>query len=265
MNMLAKMASPMQRAPGFERRRWGFWHKKKIISIPEGMRVYAVGDIHGCAKLLDRLTAIIVQDSQAASVQRQIVYLGDYVDRGPDSKGVIERLLAPPPEGFLVQHLRGNHDQMMLDFLTDPAVFSIWKSFGAQETLMSYGVLPPRFDDVAAFEEARDRLAEALPQAHLQFLQALPLSVTIGGYFFAHAGVHPGIALHDQVPEDLLWIRDEFLNSTQDFGTVIVHGHSPTEEPVRRPNRIGVDTGAYATGRLTCVVLQGTSSRFLHT
>jgi serine/threonine protein phosphatase 1 len=232
--------------------------------LPEGVRVYAIGDIHGCTSQLDRLTSSIVEDANSAKGVCHLVYLGDYVDRGPDSKGVVDRILHPPG-GFQVQAIRGNHDQSVLDFLKDPSMFSTWKPFGAQETLVSYGVMPPRFDNPAAFVQARDQLAEKMPAAHLNFFQNLPFSAQIGGYFFAHAGVRPGVPLDRQVPEDLLWIRDEFLLSGTNFGKIVVHGHTPTPMPLRRRNRIGVDTGAYATGKLTAAVLEGAGCRFLQT
>jgi serine/threonine protein phosphatase 1 len=238
--------------------------ERRVASIPLGMRVYAVGDIHGRLDLLDRLIEQIGDDSSSAPSERLIVYMGDYIDRGPGSKGVIERLLAPP-HGFQARHLRGNHDQFFLDFLVDPTSYRFWKKYGALQTLLSYGVMPPRFDDDRDFAVARDELADALPPAHLKFFSGLKLSEEIGGYFFAHAGVRPGLPLARQLPEDLLGIRDDFLTSDVDFGKVVVHGHTPCHIAVRRANRIGVDTGAYATGRLTCAVLEGEECRFLQT
>ena len=235
---------------------------KKSAPLTEGVRVYAVGDIHGCAAELDRLTAAIVQDGTDWQGERHLIYVGDYVDRGPDSKGVIDRLL-DPPDGFKVCYLRGNHDQVLLDFLADPAVFRGWRDFGGRETLLSYGVAPPRFDELSAFEKAREQFRAALPRAHLEFFESLQFSAKIGGYFFTHAGIRPGIGLDSQSRVDLLWIRDEFLTSPANFGAIVVHGHSPSPEPVRRPNRIGIDTGAYATGQLTAVVLEGAECRFL--
>jgi serine/threonine protein phosphatase 1 len=231
-------------------------------ALPEGLRVYAVGDIHGCMRQLDRLRELIAEDARSAGAEKSIVYLGDYVDRGPDSRGVIERLLQPLP-GFHSVHLRGNHDQTFMDFLHDPLCYLEWKGFGAPETLMSYGVLPPRFENDEALTQARDELLHAMPPAHRRFFETLSYSVTYGDYFFTHAGVRPGLGLDKQVPEDLMWIREDFLNSGVDFGKIIVHGHTPMEEPQIRPNRIGIDTGVYFTGKLTALVLEGQARRFL--
>jgi len=232
--------------------------------VPEGIRVYAVGDIHGCASQLDSLLEAIEADAAGWPSEKHLIFLGDYCDRGPDSKGVIDRLLSPRAN-FVTCHLRGNHDQVILDFLEDPSIYRSWRGFGAQETLMSYGVSPPRFDDDGAFAVARDRFAAALPPSHLRFLRNLQYSARIGDYFFVHAGVRPGVKLEDQTPEDLLWIRDEFLMSTNNFGAVVVHGHTPGDRPLRRENRIALDTGVYATGHLAAVVLDGVSCRFLVT
>jgi serine/threonine protein phosphatase 1 len=247
---------------GFAARIARFFSGAKRALLPEGVRVYAVGDIHGCAAELDTLMEKIRRDRTNWSGSAHLIFIGDYVDRGPDSKGVVERLLAPPGD-FEICYLRGNHDQTLLDFLADPSVFGAWRDFGGRETLLSYGVMPPRFEELSAFEEARDRFQEALPQEHLAFFEGLPLFARIGGYFFAHAGVRPGVGLDRQNTEDLLWIREEFLFSAEDFGMVVVHGHTPSPSPVRRHNRIGIDTGAYATQKLTAAVLEGNGCRFL--
>jgi serine/threonine protein phosphatase 1 len=238
--------------------------KRGLPATPAGVRIYAVGDIHGCAGQLDRLMAAILSDRESADSDPYLIFLGDYLDRGPDSKGVVERLLAPKT-GFKPLYLLGNHDQVLLDFLENPIVYRTWREFGAQETFMSYGVLPPRFDDEQEFADARNRLARALPASHLDFFRSLQVSAQIGDYFFVHAGARPGVALEQQAREDMLWIREEFLNSSHDFGKMIVHGHTPAEGPVRRRNRIGIDTGTYATGRLTAAVLEGQGLRFLST
>ena len=242
-----------------------FSRKRDATSVPSGVRVYAVGDIHGRLDLLDNIQEKIVRDSEQAPAKRIIVYLGDYIDRGADSKGVIDRLLSPPAKGFTARYLRGNHDQSLLDFLDDPGHYRMWKDYGARETLVSYGIMPPRGESDAVLSKARDDLASVLPESHLEFVRGLELSLAIGDYFFVHAGVRPGLPLARQSPQDLMWIREEFLTSSSDFGKVVVHGHSPSPIPIKRANRIGVDTGAYATGRLSCAVLEGSECRFLQT
>ena len=233
--------------------------------MPFGMRAYAVGDVHGRRDLLVRLCDSIARDLDRASPQEAVlIFLGDYVDRGPDSRGVIEHFLSaelPAPSIFL----RGNHEAMLLDFLVDPAIGLQWGRFGGIETLHSYGM------DVADLRAGRNleavsrRLAEVLPAAHRDFMTGLPLSYSLGQFFFCHAGVRPGVPIPLQQEADLLWIRDEFNESLADFGSIVVHGHTPGEEPVVRPNRVGVDTGAYITGRLTCAVLDAAGLSFLST
>lgn len=230
--------------------------------VPSGWRVYAVGDIHGCDGLLAQLHRAMAKDAASFGGERKIVYLGDYVDRGPDSRGVIDRLIRGLP-GFSARHLKGNHDAALLDFLAHSETYPAWQNYGGTETLVSYGVRPPRGDSPAALEETRTAFAAALPPAHLQFLRDLELSVVIGDYLFVHAGIRPGIALDSQSEQDLLWIRDEFLYSSRTYEKIVVHGHTPTDRPVRMSNRIGVDTGAYATGILSCAVLEGSECRFL--
>jgi serine/threonine protein phosphatase 1 len=234
---------------------------------PDGTRIYAIGDIHGRDDLLAELLAQIEADATASPVQSNIlVYLGDYVDRGLQSKQVLDRLTGARLAGFEHVFLKGNHEQALLQFLADPAFGKTWKYYGGLETLHSYGVKElTRTDDPAAFVRARENLLEVMPEAHRHFLETLEVSREIGGYFFAHAGVRPGIALHRQIEEDLLWIRDEFVESGASFGKVVVHGHTPNEAVVIRPNRIGIDTGAYMTGVLTALVLEGTERRFIQT
>lgn len=240
------------------------WKSEPSAAVPADSRVYAIGDIHGQAALLDELLGMIERDGMGRPETKVLVFIGDYVDRGADSKGVIEQLVNLQSD-FTAHFLRGNHDQALLDFLADPNSFPIWKDYGAEETLASYGVASPRSGEEVALRQTRDRLRESLPAHHLRFFETLKLSETIGDYFFAHAGVRPGTPLDQQEERDLMWIRDEFLNSQSDFGKIVVHGHTPTNAPVMRRNRIGIDTGAYLTGRLTALVLEGTRRRFLQT
>ncbi len=234
-------------------------------ATPSGVRIYAIGDIHGRLDLLRSLHEQIIADAKSVpKIQKFIVYLGDYVDRGLESKGVVDCLLQGPPPGFEAVYLKGNHEEAMLQFLEDSSFGATWKNFGGLETLYSYGVPDAALlNSQESFEQARGRFAATFPQAHLNFLQSLEVAITLGDYCFVHAGVRPGVPLTLQNEQDLLWIRDLFLQSKENFGKVIVHGHTPEPEPVVRPNRIGVDTGAYLTGILTAVVLEGQDLRFL--
>ena len=233
--------------------------------VPPGTRVYAVGDVHGELAALTRLVGKIREDAAGIAAERRVlVFLGDYVDRGLDSRRVIDFLLDLPAPGFECVFLKGNHDAWLFAFLEDAGVGPAWLDAGGQATVLSYGVaLPPGPRDAAFFETLRQTLARVLPAGHRTFLGGLALSHVEGDYAFVHAGVRPGVALEAQREQDLLWIRDEFIHDDGDHGKVIVHGHSVTERPEVRRNRIGIDTGAYATGRLTCLVLDGTSRSFL--
>lgn len=229
--------------------------------VPEGTCVYAVGDVHGRLDLLQSLLEQIWADSPDAA--NTLVFLGDYVDRGPSSKDVIDCLIALDRPGWNIIKLRGNHEQILLEYLQNPDVYQAWRTFGGAETLLSYGVRPPAFSAPNEQRRAHAEFVAAVPRNHLAFLNGLSDSYTMGDYFFAHAGVRPGVAIDRQVPEDLLWIRDEFLGSEANFGKVVVHGHSPSETPILRTNRIGIDTGAYATGTLTAVKFVADRCAFL--
>jgi serine/threonine protein phosphatase 1 len=238
-----------------------------IPTLPEGELVYAVGDIHGRADLLEALLRLIEGDAQAAEARtRTLIFLGDYVDRGPDSRGVIETLVSGLPQGFEAHFLKGNHEVLLLDFLDDPSRLDGWLLNDAETTMASYGV------DIGALYRARARPAEwrdafaaSLPDAHLQFFRNLVLSVTRGDYLFVHAGVRPGVPLAAQTEDELVWIRRPFLDWAEPFEKFVVHGHTPGREPVTRTNRIGVDTGACFTGRLTALRLVGDTRKFLQT
>lgn len=234
-----------------------------FVLIPnEHTRVYAIGDIHGRLDLLQRAIAAIGRDVDANGSDALAVTLGDYIDRGPASRGVIDLLAANPfPMPYVA--LKGNHELLMQAFLADPNKGEHWRRLGGLETLHSYGVPVGDLMIGKNFAEAALRLRDAMPRSHIEFLGALKTSFAQGRYFFCHAGVRPGVALAKQSDDDLMWIRDEFLNSTMDFGKIVVHGHTPVVEPEVRPNRINIDTGAFATGRLTCVVLDDRGHRFL--
>ena len=236
------------------------------IRLPDGVRVYAVGDVHGRVDLLQRLYGQIEQDLADRPVNKTLeVFLGDYVDRGPSSKQVIDWLIDGPRVANKRICLRGNHEVMMQAFLNDASVIGSWGQYGGSETLFSYGLkirLPVAESDQ---EEAQAQFREAMPESHLKFLDGLQRFAIAGGYYFAHAGVNPSVPLADQVDDDLYWIRDPFLDWGRSLEKIVVHGHTPTQEPEVEVHRIGIDTGAYVTGRLTCAVLEGAEVRFLST
>ena len=228
--------------------------------------VYAIGDIHGRIDLLDLLLARIGDDIAAhPPIERTaLIFLGDYVDRGPASREVIDRIMALRSRAHVVA-LRGNHEDALLRFLDDPSIGPEWVEHGGAQTLLSYGVTPPQKSEPAPWIEVRDRFAAALPDTHLAFLQRLEHYAVLGDYVFAHAGVRPNVPLDQQTTQDLMWIRKPFLEADRAIDQVVVHGHTPTETPFMGPWRIGVDTGAYATGVLTAVRLAGTERAFLST
>jgi serine/threonine protein phosphatase 1 len=229
----------------------------KKPSLPPGFRVYAFGDIHGRADLLAGLFNIIDLDMSRNPAARAIeVFLGDYIDRGPDSKRTLDMLIERSSYRETI-FLMGNHEFSMMEVLTNPSRIQNWRQFGGLQTLMSYGLDPPLVPNVEEQIELVKALLEIMPTEHLAFLKQLRPSFSCGDFYFVHAGVRPGVPLEEQRESDLLWIRDEFLESTQDFGKYIVHGHTPVKEPDIRRNRINIDTGAYATGNLTLLTIQG--------
>jgi serine/threonine protein phosphatase 1 len=225
--------------------------------LQDGQRIYAIGDIHGRLDLLNRLLERIEEDlaSQPTS-QPLLVFLGDYVDRGPDSRQTIDRLIGCAQSTQTV-FLRGNHELIALKCLSEASLFDTWmRRLGGIDTLVSYGIDPRAFTGEGRVVRLQAAFHKALPQAHFRFFRALETSFVCGDFFFAHAGARPGVALSQQKENDLLWIRDEFLSSDFDFGKVVVHGHTPVREVEVRPNRINIDTGAFATDRLSCLVLE---------
>jgi serine/threonine protein phosphatase 1 len=235
-------------------------------NTPEGMRLYAIGDVHGRDDLLAEAHDKIAEDLVARpAADHRIIHCGDYVDRGPDSAAVVARLVALTRADARILCLRGNHEDIMLSFLADPAGFGpTWLYNGGGETLLSYGVpLAGPSPSARDFLELGDHFAALLPPDHRDFIEGLGLSVAFGGFFFCHAGIRPGVPLPLQSPDDLVWIREEFLLDGRDFGAVVIHGHTPAPEPEVRLNRINIDTGAVFTGRLTCLALEGTEHRFL--
>ncbi len=236
--------------------------------VPPGVCVYAIGDIHGRADLLAAMHQLVLGDAAQLTpgTDRIVVYMGDYVDRGLESRQVIDLLIDEPMPGFETVHLLGNHDAWLLSFLVDAQVGPTWLRYGGDVTLHSYGVrLGAPASEASYYEKLQAALRARLPRDHVEFLRDLELSFETGDYLFVHAGVRPGVPLEHQAAEDLLWIREPFLSSNHDFGKVVVHGHTVESEPIVRSNRIGIDTGACWTGCLTCLVLEEGSYRFLST
>ncbi len=241
-------------------------------TLPDGLRLYAIGDVHGCRghlrKLIDKIAADAAEDPSATI---RLVFVGDYVDRGPDSAGVIDDILALRrdglPDGRPVElvTLMGNHEDYFIRFLDGALdIAPQWMMNGGAETIESYDVEPPRLhDDPAELARAARGLVAALPPAHRAFLEGLDYGHRAGGYFFVHAGVRPGVPLDEQDPSEMMWIRAPFLESASDFGALVVHGHTPVPEVVERANRIDIDTGAVYGGHLTAACFWGTERRFL--
>ena len=242
-------------------------HARAHQPSTEGRLIYAIGDVHGRLELLEDLLGQIAAD--AAKVDNAgdtvLVFLGDYVDRGAYSRGVIDCLIGlSAVPGVELRALKGNHEQALLEFLGEPEIGPGWIQQGGAATLVSYGVAAPQTRNSAElWAQASQALAEALPPAHLRFLQGLELYAEYGDYIFVHAGLRPGVPIARQNERDLLWIRDEFLEETRPFPKVVVHGHSPEAEPFLGEHRLGLDTGAYATGILTAARLYGTERSIL--
>ncbi len=233
--------------------------KQRAPRLPVGLRVYAIGDVHGRADLLDEVFCRINAHQAENPVLRPVtILLGDYIDRGPASRDVLDLLIARNLRHEMVC-LKGNHEPYILEFLRRPGRLREWSMLGGRETLMSYGIKPPISADAQTQIKLANALKSAIPKSHVQFLVNLPSFFSCGGFFFAHAGVKPGVPLEKQRDEDLLWIRDDFLLHEDDFGKIVVHGHTPVLDLDIRHNRINIDTGAYATGRLTCLVIEGDS------
>ena len=243
------------------------WRKalKGESATPRGYRAYAVGDIHGRLDLLDRLLdAIDVDLAVRPPRQNLIIFLGDLIDRGPDSKGVVERLRTFRHDRLDPYFLAGNHEEILLRILDGQAeLLQDWLQFGGAECLSSYGVGQ---DELMGGErEALALIKRSIPDEHAEFIRSFSASLTFGDYFFVHAGVLPGVALSRQNQSDLRWIRSPFLEDDSDHGAVVVHGHTISDEVEQRVNRIGIDTGAYRTGILTALGLEGTSKWTLNT
>jgi serine/threonine protein phosphatase 1 len=220
---------------------------------PQGVTIYAVGDIHGRLDLLTKVHQLIDQDKTLRNPKQSVeVYLGDYIDRGPDSAGVVSNLIARGLGAHTI-FLRGNHEQCLLDFMQGAECWEQWKDTGGIPTLLSYGVAPSFFSRDVPQDGIRHALTQRLPEEHVRFYGDTERYLEAGSYLFVHAGLRPGIKLQHQAIGDLLGIRAEFLDYEGDFGRIIVHGHTPVAKADLRPNRINIDTGAFATNLLTCI------------
>ena len=256
MSLLAQLLKP-QKPPSRLRR-------SRLTLGDDFDAVYAVGDVHGRLDLLLRMEEMIRADAAGVPGKKLLVMLGDYVDRGPQSAQVLDHLIAPPPEGFTRICLAGNHEQMMIEFVRQPTVQSDWLQYGGVDTLISYGVTMTELEAaVGTPHRLRQLVDRAIPRVHLNFVETLPSLLTMTRYTFVHAGIRPGVGLDAQEDEDLLWIRHVFITSADDFGSVVVHGHTPIRSAEIRPNRISIDTGAFATGLLSGVKLKPGDVRIL--
>jgi serine/threonine protein phosphatase 1 len=249
-----------------------FSRRASIVATPrvaDGLAIYAIGDIHGRLDLLTDLLAQVAADAarHPADQRRRLILLGDYIDRGTESRGVVDALLDLSLPGFTPTFLMGNHEEAMLEFLDEQTDGVGWLTYGGLETLISYGVSVRRLPtDAASATELRDALRAAVPPRHVDFLRRCVLSHVEGDYVFVHAGVRPGRSLEQQDRRDLLWIREEFLRAPGALpGKVVVHGHTICDSPQDLGHRIDIDTGAFVSGQLTCLILRGVSRRFLAT
>jgi serine/threonine protein phosphatase 1 len=231
--------------------------RRRPPQLPHGTRIYAVGDVHGRSDLLGHLLSEIDAHLAKNPIPRAIeIFLGDYIDRGADSRGVIDLLIERRRSREAI-FLKGNHETYVSDFLRDPKSLEIWRQYGGFETLLSYGVKPSMRSSSDDRKDLARAFAAVLPHTHMEFLSGLITSFSIGDFFFAHAGVQPGVPIDQQREDDLLWIRGDFLLSEEDFEKYVVHGHTPVKAPDIRSNRANIDTGAFATGRLTCLMIEG--------
>jgi serine/threonine protein phosphatase 1 len=237
-----------------------------VARAPEGARIYAVGDIHGCRDLLDQLLYKIEADDEArAPADTQLIFLGDLADRGPDSRGVIDRLMTLGATSNNVQFIFGNHEELLMRaWEGDPRAAGVFNRNGGRDTMLSYGVHPETYDD-ATLERLVEIMRKVIPDSHIEFLRSFRDWVVVGDYLFVHAGIKPGVPIEQQELSDLRWIRGDFTRYEGAHDKMVIHGHSITEEVDDQPNRIGIDTGAFATGKLTAIGIEGTDRWFLQT
>ena len=238
--------------------------KQRTPSGPAGARAYGIGDVHGRLDLMEALIERIRRDDEARGPARTfLVFLGDLVDRGPDSRGVVDRLATRPPRFARNIFLSGNHEEAFLRVIGgDASVVPAWLLYGGKECAQSYGIGGGWLLNAAPQSVAHE-VARLVPRAHVDFLSSFGDTFRFGDYLFVHAGIRPGVAVEDQDPKDLRWIREGFLEDRTDHGCVVVHGHTIVEAVEEHPNRIAIDTGAYRSGVLTAIGLEGTERWFI--
>jgi serine/threonine protein phosphatase 1 len=245
-----------------------FWKRSRqpAVSGPKGSRAYAIGDVHGRLDLLRALLERIEQDNaRRGPAKTFLVFLGDLVDRGPDSRGVIDLLLSRPPRFARPIYLAGNHEEAFLRVVGgDEAVVPAWLSYGGKECAQSYGINGGWLLN-ATPAAVTSEVAHKVPQAHVDFLASFGDTFRFGDYLFVHAGIRPGLPIEQQVQQDLRWIREGFLDDRTNHGVIVVHGHTIVETVEEHPNRIAIDTGAYRSGTLTAIGIEGRERWFLET
>ncbi len=235
--------------------------------VPDGQRVYAIGDIHGRNDLLAQLLSQIdADDEERGSADTHIIFLGDLMDRGEDSAGVIETAMALRDSGRKVRFLMGNHEEVFVRACrkNDSKTTRFFLRIGGEETVLSYPITRAEYITLD-MEQLSERLATLVPESHLEFIESFEDQIVIGDYAFVHAGIRPGVPLSEQKPTDLRWIREEFVDQRGDLEKVVVYGHTIYDEVEERGSRIGIDTGAYASGKLTALALEGGERWYLQT
>lgn len=241
-----------------------FKRSERHYSFPQGVRIYAVGDVHGCLEPLKRLEEMIMQSAHDCGLNAGVIFLGDYVDRGPNVAGVLDHLSRGNFAGLPTRFLMGNHEDIFLGAMADPALIRDWLRWGGMATLASYRVTLPQGADPRERDQIlADAMAAALPPHHRDFLDRLEISIRLGDYLFVHAGIRPGRPLDRQSRHDMLSIREPFLSSSKPLPCRVVHGHSVSFEVQSTPTRIGIDTGAYATGRLSAILIEDNRTEIL--
>lgn len=238
----------------------------RVWSAPEGQRIYAIGDIHGRLDLLDQLLVMIdADDAKRGTAQTQLIFLGDLVDRGSDSRGVIERLIALAAASDHVRFLKGNHEELLIRVWEgDSRSTGLFHRVGGRATMLSYGMDPDHYDD-ADLSSLAAMIADHVPAGHIEFLRSFDDWIIAGDYLFVHAGIRPGLSIEEQTPSDLRWIRVDFTENEDVHDMMVVHGHSITDYIDERPNRIGIDTGAFDSGALTAIGIEGTERWYIST